>query len=91
MSEQSTLNPVLFESADILMIVEGVNGRPVAAAAIDEALTAAGITPEQQEAIETTYWRLLYKTASAAFQAGYLVGRDPDRLVMANIGSPYTQ
>lgn len=85
------LNPVLFGSADILQVVKGLTDRPVDALSIEAELGAAGVEPQTAERLNRLFWREVYDAANAAFLAGYLAGRDPDKLVLGRIGSPYRE
>ena len=84
------LNPVLFGDANILSVVEGLAGLPASELGIEAELAAAGVEPVAQAALTMAFFRAIYRVADAAFRAGYLAGRDPDRLVLGKLGSPYS-
>ena len=82
-------NPHLFETIDVYQIVQDLTGEPMNDWNLPDMLQATGLPYDVRDPIDTTMFVMVRNMIEAAFYAGYLVGRDPDKLLLSNVGNPY--
>lgn len=70
------------ENMDIPQAVEAVTGEPLPPWTLDQRLEASGLTFAQRDPIDAGAFAELLDIVRAAFRAGYLVGRNPDRILL---------
>lgn len=80
------LNPNVFESVDISKLTRQLTGYD-ADWDLEEELQAAGLPFKVAGPIACKTFALMCDQLRAAFLAGYLIGRNPDLLILGNFGS----
>ena len=82
-------NPHLFETIDVFQIVEDLTSQPMNDWNLPDMLRETGLPYSVRDPIDTAMFQAVRNMIEAAFYAGYLVGRDPDKLLLSNVGNPY--
>ena len=75
-------NPHLFDSFDDFQFIQDLTGQPMAGLGLDKRLEAAGVPFAVRDSISVDTFNLTADMVHAAFYAGYLVGRNPDLLIL---------
>jgi len=80
------LNQSLFESVSIFEITQSLTGQPMEIWELDARLESAGLSFKVRDSISVTTFENVCRMVDAAFLAGYLIGRNPDLLLLDKEG-----
>lgn len=86
MMNAQQLNPNVFEAVDIIKLAKQLTGYAMTWDLGDE-LQAAGLPFSVADPIDTKTIALMCDQTRAAFLAGYMIGRNPDLLILGSFGS----